>query len=157
MEPIPMIQLDHDAHGRLVLIQPDGSRHAGVEPVRAFPISDPRGPVSLLDADGRELFTAPRLSDLPDPVRSVIESELAQRHFLPVITEVLSLLGQVEPVECEVDTDRGRVCFRIKAEEDVRRLPGGRVLITDESGVRYLIPNIDTLDPASRRRLVRYL
>lgn len=152
-----MIQLDHDAYGRLVLTQPDGSRHVGVEPVRAFPISDPRGPVSLLDADGRELFAAPRLSDLPEPVRSIIENELAQRHFLPVITEVLGLTGQVEPITCAVVTDHGPAQFRIKAEEDVRRLPGSRVLITDEHGVRYLIPNIDQLDAASRRRLVRYL
>ncbi|MCZ2341645.1 MAG: DUF1854 domain-containing protein, partial [Bacteroidales bacterium] len=145
------------AQGRLVLTLPDGTRHVGVEPVRAFPISDPRGPVSLLDADGRELFTTARLEELPMPLRSVIERELSQRHFLPVITEVIGLTGQVEPIACEVQTDHGPVRFRIKAEEDVRRLPGGRVLITDEHGVRYLIPNIDKLDSASRRRLVRYL
>ena len=49
--------LVRDAWGRLVLIDADGRRHVGVEPVRAFPISDPRGWISLCDIHGRELLS----------------------------------------------------------------------------------------------------
>ena len=155
-QPTPF-RLEHDPWGRLVLVRPDGSRHVGVDPVRAFPVGDPAGPVALVDGDGRELAWVPRLADLPDALRRTVEDELAQRHFLPVIRRVLAVRGQVEPVECEADTDRGPVRFHIAAEEDVRRMGGGRVVIRGADGVRYLIPDLDALDRASRRLLDRYV
>lgn len=150
-------RLEHDAHRRLVFVRADGTRFAGVEPVRAFPLSDPRAQVSILSADGQELAWIPRLDDLPSETRAILEAELAQRHFLPVVHRVTRLTGQVEPTECEVETDRGTVTFQIKGEEDVKRFPGGRVLITDANGVRYLIPNVAQLDATSRRFLERYV
>ena len=150
-------QLEHDAHGRLVLVLPDGSRHVGVDPVRAFPLSEPRAHISILSADGQELVWIPRLDDYSSKIRQVLEAELAQRHFLPLIQRVVRITGQVEPVICEVETDRGEVTFQIKGEEDVKRLTGGRVLVTDSNGVRYLIPNVAALDPTSRRLLERYV
>jgi hypothetical protein len=153
----PAFRLEHDPFGRLVLVDAAGARHVGVDPVRAFPITAPREHVTVLDADGRELLTIPDLDALPAELRAVLEAELARRHFLPVIRRVVRISGAVEPVECEAETDRGPVTFRIKGEEDVKRMTGGRVLVTDENGVRYLIPSVDALDPASRRMLDRYV
>lgn len=152
----PEFALEHDEWGKLVLVRPDGSRVAGVDPVRAFPLSDPRRSISLLDPRGHEVGWVDRLDDLPHPARGVLEDELAHRHFLPVVLRVVGLTGWTEPIVCDAETDRGPVRFTIKAEEDVRRLPEGRVLITDANGVRYLIPDVAALDPASRRLMSRY-
>lgn len=149
--------LARDSWGHLVLTTADGSTHVGVDPARAFPLSDPRRAVSILDAHGRELLFLDRLDDVPEPTRRILEDELAQRHFLPVIRRILGIVGHSEPVEVSVETDRGPATFSIKAEEDVRRLPPHRVLISDAHGVRYLIPDTTALDAASRRWLERYV
>jgi hypothetical protein len=63
----------------------------------------------------------------------------------------------VEPSEWEVETDRGPTRFILNNEDDVRRLDDQRALVIDASGIRYLIPDLRSLDAASRRVLERYL
>ena len=48
--------LSYDAWGRLVLIDAEGCRHVGVEPVRSYPLSDPSHWVSICDPNGREIL-----------------------------------------------------------------------------------------------------
>jgi hypothetical protein len=48
--------LANDAWGRLILIDPQGMRHEGVEPIRAFPLSDPQRWVAICGAEGRYLI-----------------------------------------------------------------------------------------------------
>jgi hypothetical protein len=62
-----------------------------------------------------------------------------------------------EPSEWVVETDRGKTTFLLGSEEDVHRLDGQRAIIVDTNGIRYLIPNVRSLDPHSRRILERYL
>lgn len=154
--PTPEFALEHDAWGKLVLVLPDGKRITGVDPIRAFPLSDPRRSISIVDSHGHELVWIDSLDDLPEVVRKRLETELGHRHFLPIVRRVVRLTGYVEPIECEAETDRGTVTFTIKAEEDVRRLPDGRVLISDSNAVRYLIPDVSALDAQSRRLMSRY-
>jgi hypothetical protein len=149
--------LHSDAWGRLVLTDADGRQHIGVEPVRAFPISDPRHGLALLDAEGRELAWIDRLDDLATPVRRVLEEDLARREFLPVICRILRVSAPVEPSEWEVETDRGMTAFVLNSEDDVRSLSDHRALIYDARGIRYLIPDLRRLDATSRRLLERYL
>src|SRR3954469_24928921 len=77
--------LSVDAWGRLVLIDADGRRHVGGEPVRAFPVSDPGRCSSVCDAQGREVAGVESLADLAPAVRQTLEEELALREFVPVI------------------------------------------------------------------------
>ncbi|MBV8074963.1 MAG: DUF1854 domain-containing protein, partial [Planctomycetaceae bacterium] len=56
--------LSHDAWGRLILIDDEGRRFVGVEPVRAFPISEPGSWISICDAEGREILSVESLADL---------------------------------------------------------------------------------------------
>src|SRR5438477_2402252 len=80
--------LQPDAWGRLVLIDAEGQRYVGVEPVRCFPVSDPLHWIAIVDAEGRELVCVERLDDLPTGTRKVLEDELARREFVPVIEHV---------------------------------------------------------------------
>jgi Domain of unknown function (DUF1854) len=149
--------LEHDAFGRLVLTMPDGQRHVGVHPVRGFPISDPRRGLAVCSADGRELVWVGELDQLSPGMLTALEAELAEREFLPIIKRIYRVSLQTNPCEWEVETDRGPTKFLLKSEDDVRRLEGNRALVTDAHGVRYLIPNSETLDRHSRRVLERYL
>jgi hypothetical protein len=149
--------LSHDAWGRLVLIDDEGTRHVGVEPVRAFPLSDPTRWVSLCDPEGREVLFIESLDDLPAALRSTLEAELEGREFVPVITRIVRSSGGVFPVRWEVETDRGPTWLDLDAEDDLRRVGAHRVLITDARKSRFQIPDTRALDSHSRKVLERYV
>ena len=128
-----------------------------VEPARAFPISDPLHRVSIRDSRGVEIHWVERLADLPAEVRSVLEADLRQREFIPIIQRIVRMTAFTEPSQWDVETDRGRTQFLLASEDDVHRLEGHRAIILDTHGVRFLIPDTRTLDSHSRRILERYL
>ncbi len=149
--------LNHDDWGRLVLIDSEGVRHVGVEPVRAFPLSEPQRWIALLDANGHELVLITDLDTLTPENRQALEEELRRREFVPVLRRIVRISSDSPPCEWDVETDRGPTRFTLDSEDQIRRLGSERVLITDTRGLRYLIPDIRALDPQSRLRLERYL
>jgi hypothetical protein len=149
--------LSHDPWGRLVLVDAEGTHFAGVEPIHAFPMSNPERWVSLCDAEGREIAWIDDLASLNAEVRQTLEEELQRREFVPVIRRIVDVSADLDPSQWEVETDRGRTSFTLNSEEDVRHLGPTRMLIVDVHGVRYLVPDTLTLDAASRRVLDRYL
>lgn len=156
--PLSSLQMHRDAHGRLVLTLSDGTAHAGVLPVRAFPIAAPEDGLSFMGADGHELLWVDRLADLPAPVGALVEEELAVREFVPTITKILGVSSFSTPSTWNVETDRGPTRLVLKAEEDIRRLRGRTsLLIASGEGVQYAIPDSTALDKASRRLLERFL
>ncbi len=155
-EELPAFGLHYDAWGQLVLIDAEGVRHVGITPLRMFPFSDPQHWLSLT-ADGREILCIENPQQLAPAVREILEAELSRREFVPVIQRIVSVSSILEPCQWVVETDRGRTSFILKTEDDVRHLGQNKALILDSAGIRYLIPNIKTLNAASRRVLERYV
>lgn len=152
------LPLHRNAHGRLVLTLPDGTEHAGVLPVRAFPIAAPGEGLSLVGSDGHELLWIERLADVLASARTLIEEELAVREFVPTIEKIIAVSGFSTPSTWTVQTDRGATQLVLKAEEDIRRLSGRtRLLITGSDGLQYKVPDTLALDRHSRRLLERFL
>ena len=135
------------ALGRLVLTDQRGREYHDVEPIRAFPIAEPDRGISICDDQGHELFWIERLADLPAEVRATIELDLSRREFNPVIQRIVRMAAFAEPSEWEVETDRGPTKFLLGNAEDVHRLEGGRAMIIDTNGVRYLIPDARARPP----------
>ena len=150
-------ELERDAFGRLVLTDAQGERHVGVTPVRAFPLSAPGDGLSLVGGDGRELVWIDRVELLPAPTRALLEQELAVRDFAPTLLQLHSVSSFGVPSTWTVRTDRGDTSFVLKAEEDIRRLEGGELLITSAHGVQFRIADTQALDRASRKLLERFL
>jgi len=150
-------QLTRDPHGRLLLTAPDGSVHAGVQPVRAFPLAAPAEGIALMGTDGHELVWIDRLNDLPEATRSLVEAELASREFMPEIHRLRQVSTFATPSIWTVETDRGETRFILKGEEDIRRLGAAALLISDSHGVQYLIRDLSKLDKTSRRLLDRFM
>lgn len=157
MTTLPFRDLRLDAFGRLVLTDLDGVAHAGVTPVRAHPISAPDEGLSLVGSHGHELAWVERLSALPDAPRRLLEAELAAREFQPVLKRLVSVNTFGTPSTWRIETDHGEVDFVLKSEEDIRRLEGGRLLITSTHGVQLNVPDRWALDKASKRLLERFL
>lgn len=150
-------QLERNAFGRLVLIDASGTRHEGVVPVRAFPLAAPDEGLSLVDSDGHELAWIERLADLPEATRDLLNEQLSQRDFVPVIKRLTGVSTFSTPSIWTVETDRGDTQFVLKGEEDIRRLAGADLQIVDSHGIHYLIRDRWSLDRASRRLLERFL
>lgn len=149
--------LSQDPRGRLLLRLADGTVHEGVVPVRAFPLSAPDECIALVSTAGHELVNIARLSSLAEPARSVIAATLAAREFVPKIEAIEACSAFATPSTWRVRTDRGLTEFVLKAEEDIRRLGDGRLMITDSHGLQLEVVNQGKLDAHSRRILMRFL
>ncbi|MDM0017862.1 cyanophycin metabolism-associated DUF1854 family protein [Variovorax saccharolyticus] len=150
-------EIERDAFGRLVLIDGEGLRHVGVLPVRAFPLSAPDDGLSLVGSDGRELLWVDRVDALPESWRALLAHELAARDFAPTLLKLHKVSSFGVPSTWSVATDRGETSFVLKAEEDIRRLEGGALLIASAHGVQFRIPDVKSLDRGSRKLLERFL
>jgi hypothetical protein len=149
--------LSHDDWGRLVLIDAEGRRFVGVEPVRAFPISHPTRWISICDAEGREIVTLESLDEVSPSLRTLLEDELSVREFIPLLQQIARVSGESFPCEWEVQTDRGPTTFTIENEEDIRQIGPYRIMITDTRKLRYHVPDVRKLDSRSRRLFERFL
>lgn len=148
--------LSRNAWGKLVLRGANGRVHEGVLPVRAFPIQAPEHDISLLDADGHELAWIPDLAAMPEPAQGLVRAALTEREFMPEILAILSVSSFATPSTWRVRTDRGETAFVLKGDEDIRRLFGNTLLVTDSHGVQFLIRDMKALDRESRRLLDRF-
>jgi len=153
----PAFTLQRTEQGRLACTLADGTRHASVTPVRAFPLSAPDDGLSLVGIDGREVLWIERLDQVPEPVRRHIMEELAMREFAPVLARVLAVSTFSTPSTWTVQTDRGATQLVLKAEEDIRRLQGDALLLTDANGLCYRVKDLAALDRHSRKLIDRFL
>lgn len=157
----PAFTLTRDALGRWIcrLAGDDGAtvEHPGVMAVRVFPLTAPDEAVSIVDAQGRECLHLPDLAALPPGSLAAVREALAEREFVPVIERLRAVSTFATPSTWTVDTDRGPTSFVLKGEEDIRRLPRGRLLVTSAHGVVFDIRDLHRLDRPSRRLLERFL
>jgi hypothetical protein len=156
-DDVQPIALSHDAWGRLVFTDPHGEQHVGVEPVRAFPLSEPGRWISLCNSEGREVHFIDDLADLPASVRTILTDELAAREFVPVIERIVRTSGGVYPIHWDVETDRGSTRVELDADDDLRRIGPHRILVTDARKSRFVVRDVRALDAHSRRILERHV
>lgn len=151
------LKLSRNSAGRLVLTMPDGLVHEGIVPVRAFPVNAPDGCLALMSSDGKELFWVETPAELPEDVFALVQEEISTRELMPEIHRIASVSTFSTPSTWSVVTDRGVTQFVLKGEEDIRRLVGSTLIITDSHGLRFLIRDMLTIDKASRKILDRFL
>jgi hypothetical protein len=149
-------KLQRDAFGRLTLINGQGEPDP-VVPVRAFPLTSPGEGISLMGSDGKERLWIDRIDMLAPEARALLEEALATRDFAPTLQKLHTVSSYGVPSTWQVSTDRGEASFVLKAEEDIRRLDDGSLLIASASGVQFRIPDPKALDRASRKMLERFL
>jgi hypothetical protein len=156
-DPFREASLSVDAWGHLTYIDSSGRKFESVEPVRAFPLSDPDHWVALVDKTGHELALFEDLDATPFAFRQILTEELQRREFVPKVNRILQVRGEVPSCIWVVETDRGRAEIPISEEDQVRRLGTNGVLIIDDRGLHYLIPDSKRLDAASRRHLEQFV
>ena len=151
------MSLERNPLGRLKVQTPDGAVHEPVTAVRAFPIQTPAANISLVGPSGHEVAWIADLAGLPPEQRALLEQELHQREFMPLIQRLVAVSSFATPSTWTVDTDRGRCQFVLKGEEDIRKLNRTTLLVIDSHGVQFMIRDPQSLDKHSRKLLDRFL
>lgn len=149
--------LNRNPAGRLICTLADGTVHANITPVRAFPLAAPDEGLALMSQEGHEIAWIPRLAELEETNRSLIEEELSSREFMPEIQRIEAVSSFATPSTWTISTSRGITDMVLKGEEDIRRLPDNGLLIADNHGILYLIRDRKALDRHSRKILERFL
>jgi len=149
--------LSRNESGRLVLTLPNGQVHVGVVPVRAFPMHAPEQFLAFMSTEGKEVVWVDDLTRLPQETLALIAEEIASREMMPVIQRIFTVSTLSTPSTWEIMTDRGATKLVLKGEEDIRRLSGSTLMITDSHGLRFMLPDMQALDKNSRRILDRFL
>jgi hypothetical protein len=150
-------QLERNPLGRWVWTDAQGERHEQVVVVRAYPVTAPEQGVGVMDAEGHELAWFERLDQLAPDLQGMLREAMAEREFLPEILRLKAVSSLVTPSFWTVDTDRGEARFLLKGEEDIRRLTGKTLIVSDADGVQYLIRDPLVLDKHSRKLLDRFM
>jgi hypothetical protein len=151
------IQFDQNPSGRWFYVSAEGVQHNHVMAVRSFPVAAPEEGIALVDVDGKELLWIPHLNQLPEAVRAKVVMAMRQREFMPQILKLHGVSSFVTPSTWDVETDRGPTTLLLKGEEDIRRLSGTVLLVTDGHGVQFLIRDLAQMDRYSRKLLDRFL
>lgn len=149
-------RLERRADGGVDFVAVDGTRHVDVEIRRGFPFSAPREGLAILTASGIELVWIASLAALEPPLAAILEDVLADREFMPVIQQLVSV-SEGRPAEWSVVTDRGPYRFTVAHPDDVSRQPDGGFVLTDTDGIRHRIPPSSARDIRNRRLLDRAL
>jgi hypothetical protein len=76
---------------------------------------------------------------------------------MPEIHRIVSVSTFSTPSTWSVETDRGPTEFVLKGEEDIRRLVGSTLIITDSHGLRFLLRDMLALDKNGKKLLDRFL
>ncbi|WP_423679736.1 DUF1854 domain-containing protein [Undibacterium sp. WLHG33] len=150
-------ELRRNSFGKLILTTEEGEVFEGVSPVRAFPIQSPLMSISMVQGDGREVAWIDQLSDLSDDTKNLVLEELEGREFMPEIQQILDVTSFALPCTWKVLTDRGETEFVLKGDEDIRRIGGMSLLVTDNHGIQFLIRDMFSMDKHSRKILDRFL
>jgi hypothetical protein len=149
--------LELDPFGNLTLLDKDGATHHHIRAVRAFPISDPKGGVSLMDQDGKELAWVDDVNLLSATSKQLILDQLALTEFMPEILKIERVSTYATPSIWSLQTSRGKTKLKLKGEDDIRRITKETLLITDANGIQFLIRDLGALDKPSRKILDRFL
>ena len=156
MTPVAF-ELTRNSFGQLILTLPQGRVVQGVMPVRAFPVQSPEQGIALMDTDGHEVVWLDALNDVPQPAQGLIRDALESREFMPEIQAIVSVSSFSTPCTWVVKTDRGDTQFVLRGDEDIRRLAGQTLLVSDSHGIHFLIRDLEKLDKDSRKILDRFM
>lgn len=136
--------------GVLVLECSDGTRYENVSMLQAYPLTAPETSVFFCDSEGNELGHIDTILDLDTDSASIAQDALRAAYFVTTIHAIKNVEARHGVTTWTVETSRGPRVIHVKDRNDIRKIPGGKIVITDVHGMKYQIDNVRTLDIKSQ-------
>ena len=149
--------------GQLDCALASGDTHEDVHCVALFPLSNPDHYITVVvkkDKEPGEIGILLDLGELGRDQRALVRNAVAQRYFLPEITEIVHVMSKDGLYEWDVVTDRGPKQFDSASSsksDSVSVTEQGIIIVTDLEKCRYKISDPDALSALSRRYLDKVL
>ena len=132
-----------------------------VQVVRTFPFSHKNSFLSVRECTetAKEIGMIRELSEeFPPETVSLIERNLSQRYFMPVIKKIYSIKDRSGYLYFQVETEKGRQEFTVRNNTSaIIPFTETRLFITDVDNNRYEIPDTSKLTPKELNKLDLYL
>lgn len=142
----------HISEGDLLMLSYKGEEAVRVAVLRMFPfqfedeyISVRKEDYSRLDKE-REIGIIRHLDDLDATQAQILREELKKRYFVPEIIEVEEAKDEIGHTSWKVVTSAGKREFTVTdMNVNVKKLPDGKIMLTDVYGNRYSISDLSRL------------
>lgn len=135
----------------------DGTQHKRVILTRSLPLTDPQSYICITDTDKKELGIIEHVSDFPDDQAEIINSELSQRYFSPVLTEITNIKEKFGNFYIDAKVGDFEKKFTVKDLNKSIRYHGKGFDIIDIDGNRFRIDDFEKFPARSKRKLEPYL
>jgi len=125
---------------------------------RAVPLTDPFTYVAVNDTENKEIGIMKDLGGLPEEQRRLVVEELDGCYYCPVIEEIYSIREKLGHFYFDVRLKEVKRLFAVKdISRSIKQLDDGAIIINDVDGNRFLITDVDSIKPKSRRKLEPFL
>ncbi len=147
------VRFSRSERGSLILTL-DGEEHTDIKIRRAFPLEEFDHYIGVFAAEDQELGLIEDPQQLDDQSRQALRDELDKIYFQPQVLAFNSLDEEFGVLRGEIETTSGPRQLEIRSyRTNVRMLSGGRAVIEDVDGNRYLIANWRALPQKTREIL----
>ncbi len=123
-----------------------------IEPRWAAPLSHPGQLLGLMNSKGEEVLLVPAVDSLSQENQEVIQRELDRRYLTSTVHKIVSAKVEFGATYWTVITERGQRDFVVQSLQENAQWLGERQLVfVDIDHNRFEVPDIDKLDPQSRK------
>ena len=125
---------------------------------RQFPFDFLWEYISVLDEEQTEIGIIRDLTVFGAQTQELLRTELSRRYYAPVIKRILSVKERYGFSYWKVSTEEGTVSFTLHDTfRSIIRAGEFRLIFMDVNGNRFEIPNVETLDRKSYKKIELYL
>ena len=135
----------------------DGKVYKRVILTRTLPLSLPNEYICISDIEKNEVGIIEKIADFSPEQQKLINSELSQRYYCPVIDKIESIKEKMGNFYFDVVIGGVKKSFAVKDITKSIRQHGDAIDVTDIDGNRYRITDFDSIESKSRRKLEPYL
>jgi hypothetical protein len=135
----------------------DGKEYKRVILTRSLPLSLPDEYICISDIEKNEVGIIEKISAFSPEQQKLINSELSQRYYCPVIEKIESIKEKMGHFYFDVVIGGVKKAFAVKDITKSIRQHGDAIDVTDIDGNRYRITDFASIEAKSRRKLEPYL
>ena len=135
----------------------DGKTYKRVILTRALPLSAPDEYICVSDIEKNEVGVIEKIAAFSPEQQKLINSELSQRYYCPVIEKIESIKEKMGNFYFDVVIGGIKKSFAVKDITKSIRQHGDAIDVTDIDGNRYRITDFDAIEAKSRLKLEPYL